>query len=122
METPPKATIAKYPNLVAYLNRMREIVQIPPTSKTDALNQPFVYLAIALVSKEPGDRPRLFLSGKPAQGTLGTGLPALTQTVQFMLALSLAANCGGIQRLQRGHAPSGISLQVGRGFLRPTNP
>jgi glutathione S-transferase len=36
METPPKATIAKYPNLVAYLNRIREIVQVPPTSKANA--------------------------------------------------------------------------------------
>ena len=36
LETPPKATIAKHPNLVAYLNRIREIVQAPPTPKTNA--------------------------------------------------------------------------------------
>lgn len=36
LETPPKATIAKYANLVAYLNRIRESVQAPPTSKTNA--------------------------------------------------------------------------------------
>ena len=36
LETPPKATIAKYANLVAYLNRIRESVQAPPTSNTNA--------------------------------------------------------------------------------------
>jgi glutathione S-transferase len=31
LETPPQATIAKHANLVAYLNRIRKIVQMPPT-------------------------------------------------------------------------------------------
>jgi glutathione S-transferase len=39
LETPPKGTIAQHANLVAYLNRIREIVQLPPTSEANAVSK-----------------------------------------------------------------------------------